>query len=494
MKNQNLLLYRLLLIYNGEIMEIKKVEEGVYVVEKNGNMNVPLKIFASDKIIKSLKNDRALEQGINVASLPGIVGESMMMPDAHQGYGFPIGGVAAIDYENGCISPGGIGFDINCGVRLLITPYSENEVSSKMNELLESIYSHVPVGLGGESKLELSFEDIDKILVDGVEWALAKGYAFKEDIENCEENGKMKTANPKKVSQKAKARGRKQLGTLGAGNHFIEIQKVEKILDSKVADSFGLDKDQIVVMIHCGSRGLGHQICSDYIRVMEEFDPELMQSLPEKDLIYAKSGTKPFNDYFEAMSSAANFAWTNRQIISYQIRNAFNDVFGVSQNEIKLLYDVSHNIAKLEKHNVNGNEKELLVHRKGATRAFPKHRKELTEKYKNIGQPVIIPGSMGTKSYILVGTEEAMIKSFGSTAHGAGRQMSRHMAKKTFDSEKITQELNQKGIKIKARSQKGITEEAPGVYKDIDEVVKVSDITGIGKLVVSLKPLGVIKG
>ena len=475
-------------------MKLRKVKEGIYEVKKEGKMNVPVKIFASDAIMDSLKADRALEQGINVAHLPGIVKESLMMPDAHQGYGFPIGGVAAIDYDNGCISPGGIGFDINCGVRLLLTPFKESEVVPKMDGLLKSIYDHVPVGLGGESKLKLDFADVDEILDKGAHWTLDNGYATKEDIEHCEEEGRMLSADSEMVSHKAKARGRKQLGTLGAGNHFIEIQKVNDVLDETTSKAFGLEKNQIVVMIHCGSRGLGHQVCTDYIRLMEEHDPELMQSLPEKDLVYAKSGTKPFNDYFKAMSAAANFAWANRQLITFHIREAFNDVFGLDPEKITLLYDVSHNIAKSEMHDVDGTSRRLLVHRKGATRAFAKGRQELLGKYKDIGQPVIIPGSMGTKSYVLLGTEEAMRQSFGSTAHGAGRVMSRHKAKSTYTAENVKKDLMDYGVKIMSRSMKGITEEAPGVYKDVDEVVKVSDTTGIGRLVVSLRPLGVIKG
>ncbi len=475
-------------------MKLRKVKEGIYEVKKEGDMLVPLKVFASEAIMDSLKSDKALEQGMNMACLPGIVRESIMMPDAHQGYGFPIGGVAAMDYKDGCISPGGIGFDINCGVRLLLTPFTTSEISGKMDRLLSSIYDHVPVGLGGESRVKLEFEDVDRILKDGVQWAVENGYAFEEDVESCEEGGKMLSSDPAKVSHKAKARGRKQLGTLGAGNHFIEVQRVDDVLDKAIADDFGLKEDHVVVMVHCGSRGLGHQVCSDYIRMMEDSDRKLMESLPEKDLIYARSGTRLFDDYFSAMSAAANFAWTNRQMITHHIREAFNDVFSMDKRELKLLYDVSHNIAKLEKHLVDGEERELLVHRKGATRAFAKGREELLGKFREIGQPVIIPGSMGTKSYVLVGTEEGMAQSFGSTAHGAGRLMSRHKAKQKFNHKDITDSLAASGIKIRARSQKGIAEEAPGVYKDVDEVVKVSDTTGIGRLVVSLKPLGVIKG
>ncbi len=476
------------------MINTKKIADGIYEVEKQGEMKVPLGIFASDSILSHLQKDRAIEQGMNMATLPGIVKNSIMMADAHQGYGFPIGGVAAMDFEKGCISPGGIGFDINCGVRLLKTPLKKADVQDKMDELLSAIYENVPVGVGGESKIPLEFSDIEEILEKGVGWALEKGYANDKDVENCEEKGCMSSADPSKITQRAKARGRKQLGTLGAGNHFIEVQAVEDIFDSTTAEAFGLSGEQVVVLIHCGSRGLGHQVCSDYIRAMEEDDPDLMSSLVEKDLIYARSGTKLFNDYLGAMSAAANFAWTNRQLIMHNIRESFVSVFGCAYDSMELLYDVSHNIAKIENHVVDGKKMKLLVHRKGATRAFSKERDEVLEQFKTTGQPVLIPGSMGTKSYVLVGTEEAMKLSFGSTAHGAGRMMSRNQAKKEFTAENVKKGLEDSGIKIKSRSMKGITEEAPGVYKDVDDVVKVSDTTGIGKLVASLKPLGVIKG
>ena len=475
-------------------MELKKINDYIYEIPKSGNMKVPVRIFASKKIVDMMKKDKALEQGINVACLPGIYKASLMMADAHQGYGFPIGGVAAIDYDKGCISPGGIGFDINCGVRLLITPYKKNDIVDKIEQITNSIYNNIPVGVGGESKIRLSDEDLNSVLKNGVYWAVENGYGFEEDILKCEENGKMKTADPVAVSPRAKARGRKQLGTLGAGNHFLEIQVASKIFDENIAKTFGISPDQVLVMIHCGSRGLGHQVCADYIRKMEDSDPELMKSLPEKDLIYAKSGTKMFDDYLKAMSATANFAWTNRHIIAHQIRMAFKEVLGTEPKDIKLVYDVAHNIAKIEEHDIDGEIKKVIIHRKGATRAFPKGHSEVPKVYQNTGQPVIIPGSMGTSSYVLVGTEKAMEDTFGSTAHGAGRVMSRHQASKTFKADDVKLELSKKHIYLKARSMKGISEEAPGVYKNVDDVVEVSDKTGIGKLVVELKPLSVIKG
>lgn len=476
------------------VVKVKKISENVYEVPKEGDMNVPVRIYASENILKSLQKDKAIDQAINVSKLPGICKASFMMADAHQGYGFPIGGVAAIDFEKGCISPGGIGFDINCGVRLLITPYTKDDIHDKIPELINTMYDFVPVGVGGESKIKLSDEDIDNVLKYGAKWAVDNGYGTSDDLDSCEENGFMKTADPSKLTPRAKARGRKQLGTLGAGNHFLEIQYVNQIFDEKTAKVFGIKPDQVTVMIHCGSRGLGHQVCADYIRKMEDSNPELMKSLPEKDLIYAKSGTVLFNDYLGAMSAAANFAWANRHIIAHQVRLAFKSVLNCNPEDIKLLYDVAHNIAKIENHDIDGENKKLLVHRKGATRAFPKGNSEIPDKYKKVGQPVLIPGSMGTSSFILLGTETGLSETFGSTAHGAGRVMSRHQAHQEFDAEKVRSDLSKKDIVLKSRSLKGIVEEAPGVYKDVDEVVGVSDKTGIGTLVIELKPLGVIKG
>ena len=473
----------------------KKISESVFEIPKTGKMKVPVKIFASEKLLNELKRDKSLQQGINVASLPGIYKASMMMPDAHQGYGFSIGGVAAIDYEQGCLSPGGIGFDINCGVRLLTTPLKKTDVEPKIKELLESLFRNVPSGVGSESFIRLSDAELDAVLNKGAEWAVDHGYGFKEDLEHCEEGGRMKAADAGKVSHRAKARGRKQLGSLGAGNHFLEVQVVEKIYDKKIAQVFGIKEEgQITVMIHCGSRGLGHQVCSDYLRKMEEADPELMQSLPEKDLIYAKAGTQLAKDYFGAMAASANFAWANRHIIAHQVRKSLKEVFGIEPKDVKTVYDVAHNIAKIEEHEIDGEKKKVYLHRKGATRSFPPGSPEIPKDYREVGQPVLLPGSMGTASYLLVGTETAMKESFGSTAHGAGRVMSRSAAIRQFRGEQVKQELEKKHIYIKSKSWKGICEEAPQVYKDVDEVVKVSHDAGIGNLVAKVVPLGVIKG
>ena len=473
----------------------RKVHDYMFEIPKSGKMNVPVWIFADDQMMKKMQEDNCLQQGVNVSMLPGIYKASIMMPDAHQGYGFSIGGVAAIDAEHGCISPGGIGFDINCGVRLLATPLTIKDVEPKIRELLDSLFKNVPSGVGGESFIKLTDKQLDEVLTNGAKWAVGQGYGFEEDLDRSEEQGCMSQADCSKVTMKAKARGRKQLGTLGAGNHFLEVQFAGEIYDRKTAETFGVTKEgQILVMIHCGSRGLGHQVCSDYLRQMEEADPELAKSLPEKDLIYARSGSKLAKDYLGAMAASANFAWANRHIIAHQIRKSFAEVFGTKPEDIHQVYDVCHNIAKVEEHKINGEMKKVYVHRKGATRSLPPGDSRIPKAYQEVGQPVLIPGSMGTASYLLAGTKDALENTFGSTAHGAGRVMSRASANRQFKGEEIKKQLEAKHIYIKAASLKGISEEAPDVYKDIDAVVKVSNDAGIGRLVVKLKPLGVIKG
>jgi len=474
-------------------MKAKKIKDCVYEVPKEGNIKVPLRIYASEKLIEKMEQDGAVQQGINVASLPGIYNQSIMLADAHYGYGFSIGGVAAIDAETGCITPGGIGFDINCGVRLLTTNLTKEEVEPKIRELLVSLFKNVPSGVGSESDIRLSDAELDAVLKNGAKWAVEKGYGNKDDLEHCEEEGSMKGADPSKVSPKAKARGREQLGTLGAGNHFLEVQFVDEIFDKKVAETFGITKkNQMTVMIHCGSRGLGHQVCSDYLRKMEDTYPEIMKTLPEKDLIYAPAGSQLAKDYFAAMAASANYAWANRHIIAHQVRKSFKEIF--PKAELKTVYDVAHNIAKLEEHKIDGEKRKVFVHRKGATRAFPPGREDIPKAYREVGQPIILPGSMGTASYLLVGTEEAMKETFGSTAHGAGRSMSRNAAISQFRGEQIKNDLEKQNIYVKAASWKGISEEAPQAYKDVDEVVRASQCAGIGKLVARLRPLGVIKG
>ncbi|MFH1073235.1 MAG: RtcB family protein [Nanoarchaeota archaeon] len=476
------------------IMNIKKINDYTFLIEKEGKMLVPVRIFASEKLLKKMQEDNSIQQGINVATLPGIYRESIMLPDAHQGYGFSIGGVAAIDAETGVISPGGVGFDINCGVRLLTTNLTREEVLPKIKQLLDSFFKNVPCGTGRESDIRLSDDELNDVLNNGAEFAVRKGFGTKEDLEYCEEGGKITYADAMKVSQKAKSRGRKQLGTLGAGNHFLEVQFVNEIFDEKTAKAFHITKkDQVCVMIHCGSRGLGHQVCSDFLRLMEDAYPDIMASLPEKDLIYAPAQSQLAKDYFKAMCAAANFAWANRHIIGHQVRKSFTEVFG-EKAELKTVYDVAHNIAKLEEYEIEGKMRKIYVHRKGATRAFGPGRPEIPKAYQKTGQPILIPGSMGTASYVLVGTDKAIHETFGSTAHGAGRMMSRHSAIQQFRGEDVKSDLEKQSIFIKAASWKGIAEESPGAYKDIDEVVKVSHEAGIGNLVVRLRPIGVVKG
>lgn len=460
-------------------MELNKKSEYVYEIPKKGKMNAPVVVYASDDLIEAIKKDKTLEQAKNVSMLPGIVKASFVMPDAHQGYGFSIGGVAAFDLEKGIVSPGGVGYDINCGVRLLSTNISVDDFLKKRKEILHDIYKSVPSGVGqGHSKEKKIPDDVlNQVLIKGAEWAIENGFGEKQDLENCEENGKMSGANTNDISQKARARGKPQLGTLGAGNHFLEFLKVDKIIDEKTAEKFDIDKKNIVVMIHCGSRGLGHQVASDYIRLMEnEFG---FENLPDRELINAPIKSELGKKYLSAMACAVNFAFCNRQMIMHYVREVFSRHFKGFKG--KLVYDVAHNIAKIEEHFVDGKKKKLCIHRKGATRAFDK-------------QPVILPGSMGTASYILVGTKKSEELSFGSTAHGAGRIMSRSKAISTLKGEQIKKQLKEKNILIEAGSNKGIAEEAPQAYKDIEEVAKVSDELGIAKKVARLVPLAVIKG
>lgn len=454
-------------------------------------MHVPGKLFASDVLMENIKKDsKTIEQVKNVAQLRGIVGESIAMPDAHQGYGFCIGGVAAFNIENGIISPGGVGYDINCGVRLLITSLQKEEFLVKRKEVVTQIARDVPSGVGKESEFSFDDKELVQVLEKGVAWAVEKGYATKEDQQKIEDSGCIAGADASKVSPRAKARGRSQLGSLGSGNHFLEIQEVETIFDKETAKSFSLELGQIVVMIHSGSRGLGHQTASDYIMKMEK--QYGFKNLPDRELICAPIQSALGREYCAAMAAAANFAFVNRQLMVYQVRKSFSKFF--PKSELKTVYDIAHNIAKFEEHQVEGKTCTLCVHRKGATRSFGPGRKEIPAIYRSIGGPIFIPGSMGTFSYILVGTKKAEELSFGSTAHGAGRVLSRSYAIKNFTSEQIEKELAAQNIVIKAGSRKGIVEEAPEAYKDVNEVVRVSDELGIGKMVARLKPLAVVKG
>jgi len=472
-----------------KMIEIRKISENIYEIPKHGKMLVPSQILASDDLIEKIKQDKTLEQAKNISMLPGIVEKSLTMPDAHQGYGFPIGGVAAFDLKKGIISPGGVGYDINCGVRLLKTNLTKKEFLEKREQVLSELYKNIPSGLGKGGELKISDKEMNEILDNGIGWALKNGYATKRDLEMIEDGGKLK-GNYKKVSQKARARGKNQLGTIGSGNHFLEVQYVDEIFDEKTAKIFGLKKEQIVILIHTGSRGLGHQTASDYIHKMEEEFG--IENLPDRELIYAPLTSQLAQDYIEAMNASANFAFTNRQIITYNVRKSFKKFF--PKSKIELVYDVTHNIAKFEPFKINGKSVELCVHRKGATRAFGKGRKEIPEEYRAIGQPVLIPGSMGTSSYVLLGTKKAEEFSFASTAHGAGRLMSRARAKEEITESQLKKELEEHDVKFKAGSIKGMLEEGPRAYKDVEEIVRVVDELGISKKVARLKPLAVVKG
>lgn len=457
-------------------IELKKTSEYTWEIPKTGKMKVPCVIYASEKLIKDIQKDKTLEQAKNMAMLPGVLKNIVVCPDAHQGYGACIGGVMAMDLKTGVVSPGAIGYDLNCGVRLLATNIKTLDFMKKRKEILHAIFRSVPSGVGKGGKA-LGKDEIKTVLMEGAEWAVKKGYGVEGDLEHTEENGRMKDANPNDVSQRAIARGLPQLGTLGSGNHFLEFQKISNIFDKELAKKFGIKEDCICIMVHCGSRGLGHQVASDYIKLME--DEYGWKNLPDRELINAPIKSELGKKYLSAMNCAVNFAFANRQMIMHHIREQLKYYF--PKSEIKLVYDVCHNIGKFEEHFIGGKKKEVFMMRKGATRSLE-------------NQPVIIPGSMGTASYLLVGTKKAEELTFGSTAHGAGRVESRTQARNELTSENVRKELEDKDIIIEAGSMKGIVEEAPEVYKDIDEVVKVSDKVGIGKLVARFVPLAVMKG
>ncbi len=478
---------------------LKRIDHLIWEIPMNykHGMRVPGRVYADESLLKKMTQDRTLEQCANVAFLPGIYKFSITLPDGHEGYGFPIGGVAATDYDNGVISPGGVGYDINCGVRLLRTGLRKGDVESRMTQLLEVLFRLVPSGLGSRGKIRMTPSDLESVLSEGVEWAISKGYGWKEDAGRCEENGSMRQADPDKVSQSAKQRGMPQIGSLGSGNHFLEIQYVDKIYNPTVAKQFGIEEeDQVTVMIHTGSRGLGHQVCTDYLRVMERAMQRYEIRLPDRELACTPGKSREGEDYYAAMAAAANFAWTNRQMIASWTREAFGQVFNKSADALgmRLVYDVAHNIAKVEEHAVDGGKKKVYVHRKGATRALLHGHPDIPSEYRAVGQPVLIPGSMGTASYILLGSPKAIELSFGSTAHGAGREMSRAAAKRKYPSSQVLTRLRARGIQVKAASPAVVAEEAPESYKDIDKIAKVSHDIGIATMVARLLPLGVTKG
>ena len=476
--------------------DFRKITDFLWEIPKSfrPDMRVPARVYVSEKMLEEALEDRSLAQLVNIATLPGIEKYALAMPDMHEGYASPIGGVAATRTSDGIISPGMCGYDINCGMKLLKSEYSEKEIKPHLSKLAAEIQKEIPSGLGRGRQIKLSIGQINRILEGGVAHLVQRGYGEKEDIENCEAQGRLDWADASVVSDRAKNRGRGQVGTLGSGNHFLEIQKVEQIFDEKIANIFGLFQDQIVVMVHCGSRGLGHQVCTDYLR---EFIPLMLNKykikVPDREFACVPFNSEEGQRYFGAMAGAANYAWANRQMITHFLRKAWENILGKKNSSLTSLYDVAHNIIKKEKYIIDGKEAELAVHRKGATRAFPPEHPEIPTEYKKAGQPVLIPGTMGTASYVLAGQKQGE-EAFFSTCHGAGRTMSRGAATRQFSGSSVVQNLEKKGIIVKVWGERGIAEEAPLAYKDVDEVVEVVNKAGLSKKVVQLVPLAVIKG
>ncbi len=479
--------------------KFEKIDDWRWRIPKSykPGMRVPGIVYTSEHMLESIIHDKALEQVANVAFLPGIVKYSLAMPDIHWGYGFSIGGVAATDIkEGGVVSPGGVGYDVNCGLRLLKTNLTEEDVKPRLKELVGTLFNDVPAGVGSSGDIKVSFSEERQLLLKGSQWAVSRGYGVEEDLEHTEERGAIEGADPDAVSERAYERGKGQAGTLGSGNHFLEIQAIDQIYDNEIANVFGLKKGQITVMIHSGSRGLGYQICDDYLASMIKCLTKYNINVPDRQLACAPVNSPEGEAYLSAMRCAANYAWANRQCLMYLTRKSFERVFGKKWEELGmgLIYDVAHNIAKIETHNVDGREIKVCVHRKGATRAFGPGHPELPAEYKHIGQPVIIPGDMGRHSYLLVGTEGAMRETFASTCHGAGRCLSRTAAIKACRGRSIERELFEKGIYVRAKGRETLAEEAPEAYKDVNEVVNVVHNAGISKRICRMRPLGVVKG
>ncbi|HEC78206.1 MAG TPA: RtcB family protein [candidate division WOR-3 bacterium] len=482
--------------WHGELIKIDNNRFKIPKTYKEG-MRTDGLIYASEKMLQKIKEDNAPEQVANVATLPGIVGYAMAMPDIHWGYGFPIGGVAAFDVKEGIISPGGVGYDINCGVRILRTDLRINDIKNRIKELVKALFHNVPSGVGSKGKIRIDDREVKEVLKYGAQWALKKGFGWKEDIERIEEEGMLQGADPDRVSKRAIERGRPQLGTLGAGNHFLEIQIVEDIYDPTSAKALGIDEiGQVTVMIHTGSRGLGYQVCDDNVKILGRVTKKYGIEIPDRQLACAPIDSPEGRTYFEQMACAANYAWANRQCIMHWVREAFEQVLNKKAEDLgmHLIYDVAHNIAKFETHKVDGIPRKVCVHRKGATRAFAPGHKEIPAVYREIGQPVIIPGDMGTHSYLLLGTEKAMEQTFGSTCHGAGRLMSRSKAMKQTRGRRIDKELADKGIFVLSASNDVLRQEVPEAYKDIDMVVDAVHEAGISRKVARMRPLGVVKG
>jgi tRNA-splicing ligase RtcB len=480
------------------VHDFKKIAEYVYEIASSAreDMRVPARFYADAELLEGVQNDRSLEQLINTATLPGVVKYALAMPDIHQGYGFPIGGVVATQLPDGVISPGGVGYDINCGVRLLASHLVEDEISPYLDILASSIFANCPSGVGKGGNVKLKSGELDRVIELGSTWAIKRGFATEADLERTEENGCLQGADAGKVSPRAKDRGKGQVGTLGAGNHFIEIDVVDKIFDETAAKPMGLYEKQITVQVHCGSRGLGHQVCSDYVKRFQRSIDRYGFKLPDRELVCAPLSSPEGRDYLAAMKGAANYAFANRQVLASHIRQSFEQVLAgkVKNFHLYQIYDIAHNMAKVETHRVDGKRLRLCVHRKGATRAFGPGSGELPAVYRDIGQPVLVPGSMGTASWVLVGTDNSMSQTFGSTCHGAGRRMSRKKAKKSVHGADLRNELESRGIYVRAGSMSGLAEEAPTAYKDVNRVVNVVHGAGIARKVARLKPVAVIKG
>jgi tRNA-splicing ligase RtcB len=475
-----------------ELSKLKKEKDYEWTISRSGDMKVPAVIYASQDLMEEM-DEKVYEQITNVASLPGIERAAIGMPDAHWGYGFPIGGVAAFDPRGGgVVSVGGVGFDVNCGVRTLKTDMKLPDIQSRLKEFAEVLFRTVPAGVGSRGQISLNRKEVSKVLVNGAEWVVQKGYGTKEDLEFTEDGGKVSGGNPDAVSETALKREKKQVGTLGSGNHYLEIQYVDEIYDPVTAKQFGMSMNQVVITIHCGSRALGHQVGTDYLKTLAEASRKYGIPIRERELVCAPIDSKEGKRYFSAVNCAINYAFANRQVICHLVRETFKKIF--PGQGIQMLYDVGHNTCKVERHEVDGVEKDLYVHRKGATRAFGPGRKELTEAYRSIGQPVIVGGTMGTASYILVGTESGEEKAFASVCHGAGRRMSRNAAKKKFRGDRLKQELEERGILIFGHSMPGLAEEAPEAYKDVASVIEAIHRAGLARKVLRVRPLACIKG
>ncbi|MFH1441500.1 MAG: RtcB family protein [Candidatus Omnitrophota bacterium] len=483
-------------IWQGQLEKIDDLRWRIPKSYKPG-MRVDGIIYADEKLLKDIRHDKAAEQVANVAFLPGIVRASMAMPDIHWGFGFPIGGVAATDIEEGgVIAPGGIGYDINCGIRLMRTNFQYEDIKDRTKDLVNTLFSYVPSGVGSKGDIKVSAKEERRLLVEGAKWAVKQGFGTEEDLECTEENGAIEGADPDAVSDRAYERGKAQSGTLGSGNHFVEVQVIDQLYDADLCDAFGLDLGQVMVMIHSGSRGFGYQICDEYARGMIRCLQKYNINVPDRQLACAPVNSPEAKQYLGAMRCAANYAWANRQCLMHLTRESFEKVFSMSWQKMgmSLIYDVAHNIAKIEKYTIDGKEKKLCVHRKGATRAFGPGNPALPERYQKTGQPVIIPGDMGRNSYLLAGTKKAEEETFGSTCHGAGRVKSRSAATRSVDYGELMKQLESKGIFVRASGKGTIVEEAPEAYKDVNDVVKVVHDAGISKRVCRMRPVGVIKG